>query len=53
MDDYEDLHEVKPEFAEKLKKAEKEKFTTFKSLKEMEKYIDNRDWRVFLTNKCC
>ncbi|HIH23070.1 TPA: hypothetical protein HA238_05045 [Candidatus Micrarchaeota archaeon] len=35
-----DLHEVRPEFAEKLKKAEKGKFRVFKSIEEMEKHIE-------------
>jgi len=38
----EDLHRVKPEFVEKLKKLEKGKFHTFKNVEEMERYIDEQ-----------
>ena len=36
----EDLHEVKPEFIEKLKKIENSKSRTFKNVQEMEEYLD-------------
>jgi len=36
----EDLHRVRPEFVEKLKKIEKEKEHSFKSIKEMEDQMD-------------
>lgn len=39
----EDLHRVKPEFVEKLKKIEKGKFHTFKNVEEMEKHIDENE----------
>ena len=36
----EDLHELKPEFIEKLRKIEKGKFHRFNSIDEMESYMD-------------
>jgi len=38
----EDLHAVRPEFAEKLKNIEKGKTHSFASIEEMEKHLENR-----------
>ena len=35
-----DLHRIRPEFVEKLKKLEKGKFYRFRNLEEMERYMN-------------
>lgn len=43
MEINEDLHRIKPEFAEKLEKIEKEKTHTFRTIGEMEKHMDEME----------
>jgi hypothetical protein len=38
-----DLHAVKPEFAERLKKAESGKIYSFKSIDEMKRHLDKKN----------
>ncbi len=37
-----DLHRIKPEFVEEIKKVEKGKFFTLKNVEEMEKHMDEQ-----------